>query len=412
MKNYLTASPQRPAETAQAPSLILPAIINKTYTQGVQIDPWLLPEATTKGESHGQLTYYLYGIPPGLSANSRQTDSRWRIPGDSPDAFRMSGTPNEAGTYHLRYSVRNVGGRMAMVSFTITVRYSASPLPVPRGKLYWTTGNAAVATGGKIFRSNLYGTEVETMYHRPSIPADDGGYYGGGYPTGIAISDDKMYWLDTGTSTMQRANLDGTGVERLASIGSDAHAIAVGIGKAYWSDLSGGTIQSMNLDGTEVESVADRISKPLGIAISGGKVYWVDGSTTWHRGFGDTVSRIQRANLDGTDIETLLTEDMPGMTLPAGIAISGDKMYWTNRGRYDEGGIPQRDGGIYRANLDGTNVEALIVGLYWPIAIAVYHGRMYWIEIGAIKSANLGGTDVRLLVSEAQTAFGSGLSIH
>jgi hypothetical protein len=78
-------------------------------------------------------------------------------------------------------------------------------------------------------------------------------------------------------------------------------------------------------------------------------MYWTDQAT----------DKIQRANLDGTSVEDLVT----GLSLPFGIAldVAAGKMYWTD---YDIGKIQ-------RANLDGTSVEDLITGLSAPVGIAL-----------------------------------------
>ena len=66
-------------------------------------------------------------------------------------------------------------------------------------------------------------------------------------------------------------------------------------------------------------------------------IYWTD----WG------VDKIQRANLDGSNVEDLVTT---GLRVPWGIAldIAGGKMYWTDFNK------------IQRANLDGSNVEDLV----------------------------------------------------
>ena len=50
-------------------------------------------------------------------------------------------------------------------------------------------------------------------------------------------------------------------------------------------------------------------------------MYWTDDRRT---------DKIQRANLDGSNIEDLVTQGLSG---PAGIAldVEGGKMYWTDR---------------------------------------------------------------------------------
>ena len=84
--------------------------------------------------------------------------------------------------------------------------------------------------------------------------------------------------------------------------------------------------------------------------------------------------KIQRANLDGSDVQDLVTQ---GLRYPYGIAldVEGGKMYWTDLGT-DK---------IQRANLDGSNIEDLVTrtqGLRGPdgIALDVTGGKMYWTD--------------------------------
>ena len=90
---------------------------------------------------------------------------------------------------------------------------------------------------------------------------------------------------------------------------------ADGTPKMYWTDSGTDKISRANLDGTEVEDLVTGLSGPLlfhgpwGIAldVAAGKVYW----TFW-----DTqnigLGKIQRANLDGTQLEDLVTSRGPG----------------------------------------------------------------------------------------------------
>ena len=79
-------------------------------------------------------------------------------------------------------------------------------------------------------------------------------------------------------------------------------------------------------------------------------IFWTDSGT----------EKIQRANLDGSDVQDLVTQGLVG----DGIAldVEGGKMYWTDS-RYDRGW----KGKIQRANLDGSNIEDLVTqGLVGP----------------------------------------------
>ncbi len=167
----------------------------------------------------------------------------------------------------------------------------------------------------------------------------------------------KMYWPDSVTDKIQRANLDGSNVEDLVTTGlSDPDGIAMDAagGKIYWTDTLTDKIQRANLDGSNIEDlITEGLGDPniIALDISGGKMYWTD----W------IMNKIQRANLDGSNIEDLVTE----LGDPRGLALDvvGGKIYWTDVGTSK----------IQRANLDGSNVEDLIsTGLRSPRCIALY----------------------------------------
>jgi hypothetical protein len=148
-------------------------------------------------------------------------------------------------------------------------------------------------------------------------------------------------------------------------------------GKMYWPVVFPGKIQRANLDGSNVEDLITGLGDPFDIALdlTGGKMYWVAAST----------GKIQRADLNGSNVEDLLT----GLGVPIGIAldIPGGKMYWTG------------NGGIHRVNLDGSGaVDDLVGGLLKPmdIALDLGGGKMYWpdAEADKIQRADLDGTNV------------------
>ena len=77
-------------------------------------------------------------------------------------------------------------------------------------------------------------------------------------------------------------------------------ALDLDMGKIYWTDLT--KIQRADLGGAHVETLVFTELLPLGIAldVGGGKMYWTN-----YKGAG--VSKIQCANLDGSDVEDLVT---------------------------------------------------------------------------------------------------------
>ena len=228
---------------------------------------------------------------------------------------------------------------------------SGIALDVSAGKMYWTDYGM-----DKIQRANLDGSNIEALVTR-----------GLRDPIGIALDvvGGKMYWTDAETDKIQRSNLDGSNIEDLITRGLElpVHiALDVVGGKMYWTDAETDKIQRSNLDGSNIEDLVTRgLNGPWGIAldVSGGKMYWAD----WITG------KIQRANLDGSNVENLITR---GLDSPSGIAldIAGGKMYWTHTA---SNSAPEAftKGKIQRANLDGSDVEDLITGLGKPDGIAL-----------------------------------------
>ena len=220
-----------------------------------------------------------------------------------------------------------------------------------------------------------------------------------------AASDLKIYWTDLDAGTIQRANLDGSGMEDLITTGlvePTAIALDVASGKMYWIDGLAAKIQWANLDGSGVEDLLTGLGVPRGIAldVAGGKMYWTDSGSP---------SKIQRANLDGSGVEDLVTLSSAD---PVDIAldVAGGKMYWTDTFAPDK---------IQRANLDGTGVEVLLTSApccFLGIAVDAAGGKIYWtgagIEPASIQRGNLDGSGVEDLVTGLPgSPFPSGIAL-
>ena len=224
-------------------------------------------------------------------------------------------------------------------------------LDVVGGKMYWTEASPA---DFMIFRANLDGTNGEHLVTALTEPS------------GIALDTTagKMYWTDVGTGKISRANIDGDGAHGIEDLVSDPTldaielALDVAHGKMYWtgSTPAGSMIFRANLDGTSAEVLVTGLGRASGIALNtaAGKIYWTDVA----------AGKIQRANLNGTGVEGLVT---PGVSVKEPVRIALDvaagKMYWTE-------GSPA-DFMISRANLDGSNAEFLVTALFDPSGIAL-----------------------------------------
>ncbi len=156
--------------------------------------------------------------------------------------------------------------------------------------------------------------------------------------------------------------------------------------KIYWTDTAGNSdkIQRANLDGSNVETlVTTGLQTPTSIAVdrAAGKIYWVNLNS----------GTIQRADLDGSHVEDLVT----GLAGPVGIAldVGMGKMYWTG------------NSAIFRANFDGSGIEELVTlgDSLREIALDRVAGKMYWVRwtnpSNMIQRADLDGSNVEDLVT-------------
>ncbi len=259
-------------------------------------------------------------------------------------------------------------------SFTLraTVRNSGTGSAAATTLRYYRSSDSAISTG-----DTEVGTDAVSGLSASNTSAES-------ISLRAPSSAGTYYYGACVASVSGESNTDNncsTGVRVTVSSGSGG-----GTPKMYWTDYGTEKIQRANLDGSNVEDlVTTGLTTPLGIAldVGRGKMYWADGGT----------SKIQRANLDGSNVEDLITT---GLTTPLGIAldVGRGKMYWT------DGGTAK----IQRANLDGSNVEDLVTtGLRHPFGIAldVGRGKMYWPDNGTakIQRANLDGSNVEDLIT-------------
>ncbi len=112
--------------------------------------------------------------------------------------------------------------------------------------------------------------------------------------------------------------------------------------KLYWNDSSTGKIERANLDGTQRELILtmerpgySRSWEALAVDEAAGKIYFTFGR-----------ERLLRCNLDGSGIEEVAKADFAN-----GVALDSlGNIYWT-------GDVPTLPSGVYRSSLDGTLLE-------------------------------------------------------
>ena len=175
---------------------------------------------------------------------------------------------------------------------------------------------------------------------------------------------DRIFFLDAAGGRVLSANPDGSGLTTIVVEGSgklpDGLAVDVAAGHLYWTNMGNpkandGSILRSDLDGGNLTTIVPPggtfTPKQIQIEKSTAKLYWSD-----REGM-----RVMRANLDGSNIETLVdTSDgdpRPGPDATkwcVGIAVDVErgKFYWTQKG-----GDNAEQGRILRASIDMSSLE-------------------------------------------------------
>jgi sugar lactone lactonase YvrE len=256
---------------------------------------------------------------------------------------------------------------------------------VPQARIYWLE-----FTG--LHTANADGSDAKTL-----VPLNDG-------PDGVAVdaAAGKVYWTNMGSGgkgSVQRANLDGTQVEYVVPKGGTYFAKQIQLdlvhGKAYWSDRDGLRIQRCDLDGSHVDTLISNVKNPVGMAldIPNGFFYFSekDGGTLKRAPMAMPAAGQTAANRK--DVETLISGlDQP---IDVGVDLPKGQIYWTDR---DEGTVHRAGIEIPSGQTAATrkDIETLMRGLNTPIGIALdlAGGMLYTTEsgTGAVWRAHLDGT--------------------
>lgn len=110
-----------------------------------------------------------------------------------------------------------------------------------------------------VWKGDVNGNSINVI-----IDYNDGGY---GYGLAIDKVNEKIYFDDTDTGSILRADLDGGNIESLIATSGSVYGIVVDNvnNLIYWSDSGDGLIKKANLDGSEIVPVSVPLSDPLGL---------------------------------------------------------------------------------------------------------------------------------------------------
>jgi sugar lactone lactonase YvrE len=208
----------------------------------------------------------------------------------------------------------------------------------------------------------------------------------------------RLFFLEASGGRIHSANADGSDRKVIVTGCRVPDGIVVDrdAGHIYWTNMgvpnrNDGSIERADLDGQNRKTIIPEggtfTPKQLHLEKKSGKLYWCD-----REGM-----RVMRANLDGSNIETLVdtskSDARPGTDLTkwcVGITVDPDRgqIYWTQKGPDDAG-----KGRVFRARIDipkgetaaaRTDIELLFDGLPEPIDLEVDRENrfIYWTDRG------------------------------
>jgi DNA-binding beta-propeller fold protein YncE len=208
-----------------------------------------------------------------------------------------------------------------------------------------------------------------------------------------------LFFLDAGGGRVFSANADGSDLKTIINEGRkfpDGLVVDIAAGHIYWTNMGNpvvndGSVERADFDGSNITSIirpgGTFTPKQLQLDEKNRKLYWCD-----REGM-----RVMRANLDGSNIETLVDtsqgDPRPGPDQTkwcVGIAVDpeGGKIYWTQKGNDNAG-----QGRIFRANIEipsgqspanRRDVELLYDNLPEPIDLDLdpTNRTLYWTDRG------------------------------
>jgi len=245
-------------------------------------------------------------------------------------------------------------------------------------------------TGTKIFSGTIFADGAAGGTHTP---------IGGSSSIGTAVL--KLYWTDVGTGQIRRSLTDGSGIETLVARalrdrntvsdfrGPQGVAIHAGSAKMFWIDLDPDRpglerIQRANLNGSNIEDViTTETFGTRNLVIAFGMLYWYNLYT----------GEIRRANTDGTGIESVrfVLPDEEGWHVGLAADESADRLYIALGRRI----ISTDPDGNEPLHIIDLGKRSRVRG----IAVDPPGGKLYWTDGGddAVRRSDLSGFNVETL---------------
>jgi virginiamycin B lyase len=256
--------------------------------------------------------------------------------------------------------------------------------------IYWAIGGPQGSGGTTIARAATDGSGINRGFAT-----------GASNPAGLVVSGNYIYWANDATSSIGRANLNGSDPDPtwIPNLTRSAAGIAIDGSYIYWTDgvqyIGRATIGGTGVDQTFINVGTG--TTPFGIAVQSGKIYV------------GTENQIRTVPATGGTISPLgpsLGQELSETAL----AIAGGYVYF---GEFGTGNDANMVDGIGRMQLDGAGeTGSYITGLQIPGGLASDGTYLYWSdstagEIGRALIGSEGATNIDYdFISEPDDPFG------
>jgi len=297
-----------------------------------------------------------------------------------------------AGTFSVSLTVELADGRVGTETKTDYVTVSVRVMKSSSPAVYWINDRGVLKSGG---RAGIGETVIADRFFSVA---------------GMEIVNNKLYWLDHSQQSVYRADLDGMNKETIVHSRELYYlpwdlAVDSAAGKVYWVTLPHDTaveagdydwvwiggIHRANLDGSNVETLvtypdgASEYATHIAVDRVLGRVYWsLQGESSWKLQYSPTGSWIPQTvagNLPGS-VRALSLDTLP--------TVGARYAYYVASGK------------VQRLHVAvGAPLEVLTgVGNYpSDIAVDALEGKLYVATENGIVRANVNGSEMEIIFS-------------
>jgi len=249
-------------------------------------------------------------------------------------------------------------------------------IPKNSNEIYWSNSYGLDLNRTRPFgRTTQTDTEILFEHH---IPTNDYAF---------DIDGAQIFWVNN--EGLYKGNITTRTQEQVVSQQRD-FSITYNIiidtlaGKFYWITGLTGKIQRANLDGSELEDIVAESGRITSMCLdfTHQRIYW----TNLHN------EKIQAINVDGSD-KTTIAEEV-SLLSPLQLDEVTEKLYW----------LDVTEEAVIRVNTNGQNRQLTATNLISPnlLKIVPKLNKMFWVDYGinAIYKANLDGSNKEVITDE------------